>query len=134
MGGKGGDLVTGMSAFAFRWAVLGALWVTDFVTADLGMDNYAAAGAVSAFLAVVTVAAVLAMARAKFQQALLLTLLSPRDRSAGGGLHLVPAPEEVPEPDASQSAAQSHVLSLLESARRSAAAERDQSPGHQGTG
>lgn len=111
MGGKGGDLVTGMSAFAFRWAVLGALWVTDFVTADLGLDNYAAAGAVSAFLAVVTVAAVLAMARDKFQQALLLTLLSPPDR--GRALRLVPGPED----QARREAAQSAVLAHLQSAR-----------------
>lgn len=127
-----GDLVTGMSAFIFRWAILCVLWAGDFVTADLGLDNYAAAGAVSAFLAVVTVAAVLAMAREKFQQALLLTLLNQPD--PGPGLYLVPGQEEAQERDASRSAARSRVLSLLGSSGRSSAAGPGRSPGHQGTG
>ena len=103
-----------------RWAILAALWVADFVTADLDVDNYAAAGVVSAFLAVVTVAVVLAMAREKFQQALLLTLLSKPSHRGDDGLRLVPDPEDQ-ERDASRSVARSRVLSLLGSGRRSSA-------------
>ena len=112
--------MTGMGAFIFRWAILCVLWTADFVTAELRLDNYAAAGVVSAFLAVVTAAAVLAMAREKFQKALLLTLLSPPDRE----LRLVREAEDQDQgPDtASRSAARSRVLSLLESGRRSSAA------------
>lgn len=123
--------MTGAFPFIARWGILAALWAADFITADLDVDNYAAAGVVSAFLAVVTVAAVLAMAREKFQKALLLTLLNQPD--PGPGLHLVPD-QEAPERDASRSAARSRVLSLLGSSGRSSAAGRGRSPGNQGTG
>ena len=103
-----------------RWAALAALWAADFITADLGLDNYAAAGAVSAFLAVVTVAVILHTAREKFQQALLLTLLSAPH---GRGLHLVPGPEDQGPDTGARSAARSRALALLGSGRRSSAGD-----------
>lgn len=115
-----------------KWAMLAALWAADFITADLGLDNYAAAGAVSAFLAVVTAAVILHMAREKFQKALLLTLLNQPGHEPG--LRLVPGPEDPGPGDAARSAARSRALSLPGSSGRSSAAARGRSPGHPGTG
>lgn len=121
-------------SFAVKWGWLCAEILGLVAVAAIWRDDDMSFAA-SVVVLVTGFAGVLHVSRGKFQ-AQLLSILATRRGGDGPRLHAVPdLPPEAEEEDRGRlEAARSQVLSLLESARRSAAEAQGRSPGRRGTG